>query len=102
MTSRAKPVTEESSIYADFMVCQGSKRSRRLEKDYGKSSAQETFKKKVAELMNDIPLKVWMTSFNSIESFACYLASGPARLADYIIPSADMIVGDFINTTTIM
>ena len=59
MTSGAKPVTVESSIYADFMVCQGSKRTRRLEKGYGEVSAQETFKKKVAELMNDVPLKVW-------------------------------------------
>ena len=58
LTSRMKPVTVESSIYADFMVCQGSKRSRRLDEGYGEGSKQGAFKRKVAELMNDIPMKV--------------------------------------------
>ena len=58
LTSRTKPVTVESSIYADFMVCQGSKRTRRLDEGYGEGSAQGIFKRKVAELMNGIPLKV--------------------------------------------
>ena len=48
----------ESSIYADFMVCQGSKKTRRLDEGYGEGSAQGSFKKKVAALMNNIPLKV--------------------------------------------
>ena len=58
LTSRTKPVTVESSIYADFMVCQGSRRTRRLDEGYGEGSAQGIFKRKVAELMNGIPLKV--------------------------------------------
>ena len=51
-------MTVESSIYADFMVCQGSKRSRRLKEGYGEENAQGIFRRKVAELMNDVPLKV--------------------------------------------
>ena len=57
-TSRTKPVAVESSIYADFMVCQGSKKTRRLDEGYGEGSAQGSFKKKVAALMNNVPLKV--------------------------------------------
>ena len=51
-------MTVESSIYTDFMVCQGSKRSRRLREGHGEGSALGVFRRKVAELMNDVPLKV--------------------------------------------
>ena len=51
-------MTVESSIYADFMVCQGSKRSRRLREGFGEGSALSIFRRKVADLMNDVSLKV--------------------------------------------
>ena len=56
-------MTVESSIYADFMVCQGSKRTKRLDEGYGDRSAQGSFKREVAELMNDIPLKARIPFF---------------------------------------
>lgn len=84
--SRTKPVAVESSIYADFMVCQGSKKTRRLDEGYGEGSAQGSFKKKVAALMNNIPLKIVSlpnSKFYHIGTMSEYLDAlcGNAQLA---------------------
>ena len=51
----------ETSMYGDFMGCQGAKRSDRLTTAFDDGSEDARFKRKVAQIMNDVPLKVRST-----------------------------------------
>ena len=78
--SKNQPITVENSIYADFMICQGSSKSKdsvqRLNDPEKETSHELDFKRKICQLMENIPLKILLlpqSSFYHIGTLPEYL-----------------------------